>query len=228
MRSRVRGFVLAVAVTAQFPMAIAGASTQPSSCLRSSPHVQASFVLNDDGPRARITSVKVTGLDPTECSNAPVKLRLLGNTAGDPSTPAVSLLSTLDSHTNPCTGVASSAPVLVSGGSITLPACAADTNAVGSSVDVHDLTLLVVRIRSAEVSFHTGRGGTAQECRPGADTCVLGEKVTRQLGATGPRTHSLAFTGAWIAFFVAGGAAALALGLVLSLIRRRRKMTVSH
>jgi hypothetical protein len=224
VRTLARGFILAMAVAAQSPIAIvsANASTEPPSCLRSSPHVQASFVLNDDGPRARITSVKVTGLDPTECNNVPVKLRLLGNAAGNPSAPAASLLSTLDSHTNPCTGSASVRPILVASGSITLPACATDVAAVGTSIDVHDLTLLVVRIRSDEVSFRSNGGGTAQECEPGVDTCVLGEKVTRQLGAAGPHAHSLAFTGGWIARLTAIGAAALALGLLLSVVRRRR------
>src|SRR5690348_12765312 len=75
MRSLARGFVLAMAIAAQSPSVSANASTEPPSCLQSSPHVQASFVLNDDGPRARITSVKVTGLDPNECNDAPVNLR---------------------------------------------------------------------------------------------------------------------------------------------------------
>jgi hypothetical protein len=223
MRSLVSGLVLLTAIGAQCPTAFASTSSKAETCLGASTHLRANFDLDDSGPRAQIMSIKVAGLDPTLCNDDPVNLQLLGNADGDPSTAASRLLSTLDSQTNPCTGADLAVPILVSNGTVALPACAADTTAVGSAVDVHDLTLMIVRIRSDEVAVRANGSGIPQACPQTAESCVLGEKVVRQHAPSGPSARSLAFTGAWIALFVLTSAAAIGLGLLMSLIRRRRR-----
>ena len=207
--------VIATVTTLRAGPAIAEDASSAPSCVASSPDVTAHFGIATTGADVRIDRISLTGLLEAACDGLPVKLRLLGNAAGDPASIAGNVLSTLDSATRPCTGAPLATPDVVVDGSIDLPTCLADT------ARVHDVTRIIVRIGNDEVALPSD-DGTGAECALAGTTCVLGQKVRRTLPVTGGHPSSLAFTGGWITLSVALGLGILILGLVLAMVRRRR------
>jgi hypothetical protein len=192
-----------------------------------------------------ISGLTVSGLS-ADCDRSPVTVTLLGNPAGDPYVDPTETLSVFDSTLDPCSQVALANPPVVSGGSITLTACASGGPAAYASI--HDVTRLVVKVNGRVVDTSLGYsqapspspsttsspsvspeagGGVEPSVQPSQSggTDVLGEKVTRHgptIGAQRGSGLSLPFTGGWWASLSWLGAIVLFVGsLIIALVRRR-------
>jgi hypothetical protein len=200
-------------------------------CIANTFHATVSFRVSN-APRSVVTGLQLKGFDPASCDGAAVQVDLRGNPTGDPQKPAPALLSALDSTRSACTGAPLADALTIRGGAIDLATCdtAGPADVAGPPANLHDLTLLIIKIGGDQTAVSVGASGTTK-CGPGQprSTCVLGEKVTRNFGSTGTNTGSdssvLPFTGAWVALGLAVGFFALLLGIVLALLRRRRPVT---
>ena len=153
---RLRRSLLVAVAAAGWLLSSAAADgvTTEGACIPSTNGIEVHFVLGTPaaGSDPGIAGLTLTGFDPPTCDGQPVVVTLSGNTAGDPGRTADTLMSTYDSAIDPCTGERLDSPELVTEGSIALRGCADSQDATRAAyADLHDLTLLTVRVAGEQV-----------------------------------------------------------------------------
>jgi hypothetical protein len=158
-----------------------------------------------DPPAVVVSSIELP------CAEAPVVVVLKGNAAGDPAQPAT-VLSTVDSTRDPCTGEPVDLPA--GAGTLTLRLCPAGGTA--RIVPVHDLTRIEVS-SGGDVVVSPGPSSGTPSPR------VLGAVVTRSNPSPASTPGALPWTGFDVAVTFVAGASALVVGAVLVAGSRRRR-----
>lgn len=247
-RGRVLGTAAAVVLGGLIVAGLSGAgggaaSAAPSAgrCVTSSRGVAVHFTVTDTARlEAGIEKVALSGFDPASCDGQPVEVILSGNRAGDPTSAATELLSTLDSAKDSCTGAALSEPLTINAGAITLSACASTASPEQATyASVHDVTRLQVRVSGQPIPIGGGTavsaphgptantGGTAQAAGGNAVSAPQTAPAPPQVASTSPISGLLPNTGGPVVWSLLLAVVLIAVGSLLAGLDRRRRREAS-